>query len=123
MNATDVKKLMKMPRTDEGNAQRLHYIFGHKWKYLPQYKNWMFWNGHCWEGRKTADLWWFARDAFRQLAVAIYQLPVPLADEAEQEYRVGIIGWLTKSQNDYHVRLAVKRYQEMLNEEVAATEK
>ena len=116
MNEIQVKELMKMPRTDEGNAQRLLYMFGRTWKYLPQYKSWMHWDGHCWKGLKTADLCWAAADAFQQLAMEIYRLPVPHDDVPEQIYRVKIIAWLTKSQIDYHITLAVRRLKQMLCE-------
>ena len=112
-------KLMKLPRTDAGNAERLRLLFKNTWKYLPQYKSWMHWDGHCWEGRKTGDLTWAVVDAFQQLAMEIYRLPVPADDVAEQIYRLKHIAWLSKSQLDYHIRLAVRLFREMCREETA----
>ena len=76
MTDSEVKKLMCMPHTDEGNAERLRYMFGKTWKYLPRYKSWLHWDGHSWKGQSTTDLRRAITDAFQQLALAIYALPV-----------------------------------------------
>ncbi|MBQ3366668.1 MAG: hypothetical protein IJG43_08300 [Acidaminococcaceae bacterium] len=123
MNEKQIIRLMKMPRTDAGNAQRLLELFGNTWKYLPQYRSWMHWDGHCWKGQTTADLRGAAANAFRQLAMDIYCLPVPQNDVAERIYRLKIIAWLYKSQIDYHVTLAVRYYKKLLWREEPAEEK
>ena len=120
MKEKQVIRLMKMPRTDAGNAERLLDLFGNTWKYLPQYRNWMHWDGHCWRGCTTADLCGAAANAFRQLAMDIYCLPVPRNDMAERIYRLKVIAWLYKSQIDYHVTLAVRYYKKLLWREEAA---
>ena len=120
MNTKQVKALMKMPRTDEGNAQRLFFLFGRTWKYLPQYRSWMHWDGHCWEGRSTSDLCWAATDAFQKLAMEIYLLPVQQKDVPEQIYRLRILAWLFKSQITWHITLAVRLFKQMLEKEETA---
>ena len=117
MNAKQVMELMKLPRTDAGNAERLRRMFGRTWKYLPQYRSWVHWDGHRWDGRRTGDLSWAAKAAFEKLAMEIFRLPVDPEDEAEQSYRIKIIAWLIKSQIDYHIRMAVRKFKEMLGEE------
>ena len=118
MEQKQIHKLMNLPLTDSGNAERLRILFGRSWKYLPQYRTWMHWEKHGWKGRKTESVWWAAAKAFRQLAVEIYRLPMP-EDELEQHRRVRIIAWLTRSQINYHTMLAVRYFKEM-SLEVAA---
>ena len=120
MDKKQVLALMKMPRTDEGNAQRLRTLFGRTWRYIPQYKSWMHWDGHAWEGRRTMDLCWAATDALRELAMEIYCLPVPKNDEPEKIYRLKILAWLFKSLATYHITMAVRLFKQMLMEEEAA---
>ena len=71
MTEKQIMKLMKIPLTDQGNAERLRFIFGNKWKYLPRYRLWLHWNGHRWEGRRTVNLVWTAGDMFHELILAI----------------------------------------------------
>ena len=122
MNAKQIIGLMKLPRTDAGNAQRLRCMFGRTWKYLPRYRSWVHWDGHKWDGKSTEDLCLAAILAFQKLAIEIYKLPVPFNDETERSNRINIIAWLIRSQIDYHIRLAVKKFKEMLGEEEAAEE-
>ena len=75
MTEKQIIKLMKFPLTDQGNAERLRFIFGNKWKYLPRYKLWLHWNGHRWEGRRTVNLIWTAGEMFHELILAICRLP------------------------------------------------
>lgn len=119
MKAKQVMELMNLPRTDAGNAERLRLYFKNTWKYLPQYKSWMRWDGHRWEGRNTLELNRFVAQAFRQMALEIYRLPVPADDVAEQHRRVRIIAWLTRSQINYHTMLAVRYFKEMCREDAA----
>ena len=116
MNEKQIAKLMEFPQTDRGNAERLRFIFGSKWRYLPRYKVWLRWNGHRWEGRRTVNLLWTAGDTFRELILAIYRLPFP-EDTFEQRHRLHVIEWLTRSQADCHRRMAVKYFREMVREE------
>ena len=111
-----VMKLMELPLTDRGNAERLQLMFGRKWKYLPRYRIWMCREGRCWKGCKTQNMWDAAAEAFRRLAVEIYLLPVP-EDEWEQDRRVRVLAWLTRSQLMYHAYLAVRYFREMAGEE------
>lgn len=120
MTDSEVKKLMCMPHTDEGNAERLRYMFGKTWKYLPRYKSWLHWDGHSWKGQTTTDLRRAITDAFQQLALAIYALPVTADEMQEKERRLMNIAWLYKSQVDWHVTLAVRYYKKMLWREDAA---
>ena len=71
MTEKQIIKLMKFPLTDQGNAERLRFIFGNRWKYLPRYRLWLHWNGHRWEGRRTVNLIWTAGDMFHELILAI----------------------------------------------------
>ena len=122
MNAKQVMELMKLPCTDEGNAQRLRCMFGRTWKYLPQYRSWIHWDGHKWDGKTTEDFWLAVILALQKLAIEIYKLPVPNNDETERSNRINIIAWLTRSQIDYHIRMAVRKFKELLGEEEAAEE-
>lgn len=114
-------KLMDLPLTDRGNAERLQILFGDKWKYLSQYRSWMCREGHCWKSCKTQSLWYAAAEAFRRLAVEIYLLPAP-EESWEQDRRVRILAWLTRSQLMYHAYLAVRYFREMAGEVEGKTE-
>ena len=35
-------KLMGLPMTDCGNAERLLLLFGSRWVYLPRFRSWMY---------------------------------------------------------------------------------
>lgn len=113
-----LQKLMNLPLTDRGNAERLQILFGNKWKYLSRYRGWMRWDRYCWRGHKTEEMWQAAAEAFRTLALEIYRLPVPPGD-MEQDRRVRIMAWLTRSQLNYHTTLAVRYFKEMNREEQA----
>ena len=116
MTEKQIIKLMKFPLTDHGNAERLRFIFGNRWKYLPRYRLWLHWNGHRWEGRRTANLIWTAGDMFHELILAIYRLPFP-EDFFEQRLRLHVIEWLTRSQAICHCERTVKYFREMVREE------
>ena len=117
MTEKQIAELIRLPRTDKGNGERLRRLFGRTWQYLPRYKTWMHWDGHCWEGRKTRDLLWAAAEAFQELALEIYRLPVPADDMSEQRLRLRVIHWLPKSQTDCRRRMAVKYFKAMPGEE------
>ena len=116
MTEKQIIKLMKFPLTDQGNAERLRFIFGNRWKYLPRYRLWLHWNGHRWEGRRTVNLIWTAGDMFHELILAICRLPFP-EDFFEQRLRLHVIEWLTRSQAICHCEMAVKYFREMVREE------
>ena len=116
MTEKQIIRLMKFPQTDQGNAERLRYIFGNTWKYLPRYKVWLHWNGHRWEGRRTVNMIWTARESFHNLILEIHRLPFP-EGYFEQRLCLHVIEWLTRSQKDCHCRMAVKYFKEMIQEE------
>ena len=56
MKRNQMIKLMEYPLTDAGNAARLHEIFGKKWVYMPKFRKWMQWDGHCLQTVKAETL-------------------------------------------------------------------
>ena len=75
MKRNQMIKLMEYPLTDAGNAARLHEIFGKKWVYMPKFRKWMQWDGHCLQTVKAETLCLAAAEAFENLAAAICHLP------------------------------------------------
>lgn len=89
-------KLMGLPMTDCGNAERLLLLFGSRWVYLPRFRSWMYYTGKCWRGRTTANAEWSAATAFENLARA-YENLRPADDPEEQQRRSEMIAWLHDS--------------------------
>ena len=112
MTQKEIKELMNLPLTDFGNALRLQTLFGKRWVYLPQYRNWMYRDRYCWKGKSTLHAVCAASSAFRKLAKEIYCLPVP-KEEREQDRRVRIISWLTRSQRTTCAKQAVMIFRDL----------
>ena len=98
MNTKQVFDLSMKPLTDSGNAERLEAIIGLDWRYVPQIKRWLHWNGKQWQETEKAVLYVAAVNALRILADNIDRLP-KAPDETERERRVRVINWLEKSEN------------------------
>ncbi|WP_102347276.1 hypothetical protein [Bacillus sp. Marseille-P3661] len=56
-----------MPLTDLGNAERLMFEHGSKFRYHVERKKWLFWNGKYWEVDKTNQLKRLAIDIVKTL--------------------------------------------------------
>ena len=107
MKRNQVIRLMEYPLTDAGNAERLHEIFGKKWVYMPGYRKWMQWDGHCLQAVKAEALYRAAAEAFENLAADICHLPAT-ADQMEQKQRLAVVNWLLRSRVNYHTKSAVR---------------
>ena len=83
MKRNQMIRLMEYPLTDAGNAARLHELFGKKWVYMPKFRKWMQWDGHCLQTVKAETLCLAAAEAFENLAAGICHLPAT-ADPQEQ---------------------------------------
>ncbi len=101
------REAMEYPLTDAGNAERLHEIFGKKWVYMPGFRKWMQWNGHCLQAVKAETLYRAAAEAFENLAADICHLPAT-ADPMEQKQRLAVVNWLLRSRVNYHTKSAVR---------------
>lgn len=97
MKTKTVIDLSAKPLTDSGNAERLESLIGLDWRYVPQIKRWVHWDGKRWGETDEAALYIAAVEAYRRLADGIFQLPK--ADETELERRKRVIAWLEKSEN------------------------
>ena len=112
MKRNQMIKLMEYPLTDAGNAARLHEIFGKKWVYMPKFRKWMQWDGHCLQTVKAETLCLAAAEAFENLAAAICHLPAT-ADPQEQKQRLAALNWLLRSRVPFHTRTAVKELKKL----------
>ena len=75
MNQTEILTLMSLPLTGAGNAERLLALLGEDWKYVPQIRRWLRWNGRFWQEEEEAAVYVAAVNAFRELSAAIRSLP------------------------------------------------
>ena len=71
MKRNQMIRLMEYPLTDAGNAARLHEIFGKKWVYMPKFRKWMQWDGHCLQTVKAETLCLAAAEAFETANVNV----------------------------------------------------
>ena len=95
MKRNQMIRLMEYPLTDAGNAARLHEIFGKKWVYMPKFRKWMQWDGHCLQTVKAES-----------------HLPAT-ADPQEQKQRLAAVNWLLRSRVPFHTRTAVKELKKL----------
>lgn len=49
MEQTEILKLMALPLTGAGNAERLQALLAKDWRYVPQIRYWVRWNGRFWQ--------------------------------------------------------------------------
>ena len=80
MKRNQMIRLLEYPLTDAGNAARLHELFGKKWVYMPKFRKWMQWDGHCLQTVKAETLCLAAachcRSAGTETAVGRFELAV-----------------------------------------------
>lgn len=98
MDQTEIQKLMNLPLTGAGNAERLQALLAENWKYVPQIKRWLQWNGRYWQEEEEAAVYVAAVAAFRQLSAAIRSLPNS-NDKTEMQRRQSIADWLEKAEH------------------------
>ena len=84
MKRNQMIRLLEYPLTDAGNAARLHELFGKKWVYMPKFRKWMQWDGHCLQTVK-----------------------------AETLCLVAAVNWLLRSRVPFHTRSAVKELKKL----------
>ncbi|MBQ9697187.1 MAG: hypothetical protein IJV46_01445 [Acidaminococcaceae bacterium] len=68
-------KLLEVPSTQMGNAERLHVLLGEDFKYVPELKCWLQWNGRFWEAQEENAMMLNVGNAARDLSCAIQLLP------------------------------------------------
>ena len=96
------------PCSDAGNAERIAGIIGENWRYCPQIKAWLQWNGKRWEETAGEELISLAVDAMRCLAK--YGSELPPAGKEEQKQRELIISWLHRSENNSKIASMIKLF-------------
>ncbi|MBR4907962.1 MAG: hypothetical protein IKZ43_02995 [Acidaminococcaceae bacterium] len=85
MDQTEIQRLMNLPLTGAGNAERLQALLAENWKYVPQIKRWLQWNGRFWQEDEEAAVYVAAVTAFRQLSAARYKSSWAIASLAAQK--------------------------------------
>ena len=68
-------KLLEMQSTQMGNAERLYVLIGEDYKYVPELKWWLHWNGRYWETQDDSAMMLALGNAARALTRAIRLLP------------------------------------------------
>ena len=88
-------KLLEMPSTQMGNAERLHVLLGENFKYVPELKCWLQWNGRFWEAQEENAMMLDVGNAARDLSCAIQLLPNS-NDRKEMLHRQAVCNNLVK---------------------------
>lgn len=105
MQKTETIKIMSFPLTDAGNAERLQILMTADWRYIPEIRKWLHWQGQHWKEVEQASVLVAAVEAFRQMADAVCKLPRP-QDEYERKRRDAVISFIERSENTAKLRRA-----------------
>lgn len=119
MEQTEILKLMALPLTGAGNAERLQALLGENWKYVPQIKRWLRWNGRFWQEEEYAAVYVAAVTAFRELSAAIRNLPNSY-DRMEMLRRQNIANWLERAEHASKMKDAFLFLENLAKEEYSA---
>lgn len=119
MEEAKIIYLMNLPLTDAGNANRLHFLLGDDWKFVPQLGRWLHWNGQRWQEETNGSIRVAAMEAFRNLAADIRSLP-GCHDMKEMQHRQKVADGLGRAESIGRIRgalsflegLALKQYGE-----------
>ena len=116
MDQAKTVTLMNLPLTGAGNAERLQALLAENWKYVPQIKRWVRWNGRYWQEEEESAVYVAAVTAFRQLSAAIRSLPNS-NDRIEMLRRQSIAQWLEKAEHASKMKDAFLFLQNLAKEE------
>ena len=119
MEQTEIQKLMALPLTGAGNAERLQALLGENWKYVPQIKRWVRWNGRFWQEEENPAVYMAAINAFRELSAAIRSLPNSY-DRMEMLRRQNIANWLEKAEHASKIKDAFLFLENLAKEDYSA---
>ena len=119
MEQTEIQQLMSLPLTGAGNAERLQALLAENWKYVPQIKRWLQWNGRYWQEEEEAAVYVAAVAAFRQLSAAIRSLPNS-NDKTEMQRRQSIADWLEKAEHASKMKDAFLFLENLAKEEYSS---
>ena len=119
MNQTEILTLMSLPLTGAGNAERLLALLGEDWKYVPQIRRWLRWNGRFWQEEEEAAVYVAAVNAFRELSAAIRSLPNTY-DKREMLRRQSVADWLERAEHASKMKDAFKFLENLAKEEYSA---
>ncbi|MER2139742.1 MAG: hypothetical protein ABS965_06430, partial [Succiniclasticum sp.] len=119
MEQTEIQRLMDLPLTGAGNAERLQALLAENWRYVPQIKRWLRWNGRFWQEEEEAAVYVAAVTAFRQLSAAIRSLPAS-NDTIEMLQRQSISAWLEKAEHASKMKDAFLFLENLAKEEYSS---
>ena len=119
MEQTEIQRLMDLPLTGAGNAERLQALLAENWRYVPQIKRWLRWNGRFWQEEEEAAVYVGAVTAFRQLSAAIRSLPAS-NDRIEMLQRQSISAWLEKAEHASKMKDAFLFLENLAKEEYSS---
>ena len=106
MQKPEIFKILNFPLTDAGNAERLQTVMAGDWRYIPEIRRWLHWNGQHWKETEQAAVLVAAVEAFRQMADAVCKLPRP-QDEYERKRSDAVITFIERSENTAKLRAAL----------------
>ena len=106
MQKSEIIKIMTFPLTDAGNAERLQTMMAADWRYIPEIRKWLHWNGQHWKEAEQAAVLVDAVESFRQMADAVCKLPRP-QDDYERKRRDAVIAFIERSENTAKLRAAL----------------
>lgn len=87
--------------TDAANVDRLVKRHGTSIRYVPEFRQWLVWNGRCWEEDVPGRVWELVKDTHR----AIY---AEAASAQSREEREAIGRWAMASENYRQIDAAVR---------------
>ena len=95
INPATALKLLELPITQMGNAERMNALIGDDCKYVPELKRWFRWNGRFWEAQDESVMMLAIGNAARDLSQAIRLLP-NAGDQMEMLHRQQVCDNLKK---------------------------
>jgi len=87
--------------TDLGNAKRLVRQFGEIIRYIPQFNQWIYWDGMKWKFDEDGKIQRMAKET----VLSIY---IEAADEPDGSYRKKIVNWAKYSESAQRIRALIE---------------
>jgi putative DNA primase/helicase len=101
----DSLALLRFPRTDYGNAERLVHAHGDDLRYCAA-MGWLHWTGQRWEIDQTGEITRRAKDTIRKLLPLAKHLVV--ATEEEEKERAQFIKFVRGSENNARIEAMIE---------------
>lgn len=88
--------------TDLGNARRLVAAHGHRFRYVPQWKTWLYWDGRRWATDITGEIHRAAKATAESILTEAFAQP-------DSDVRKRYLSWALRSESDARLRAMVSQ--------------